>query len=228
MFGSSSATTQSNQATLSNQGISYTRALLTAPGAPKSSQTLCPTTKPNSCVSTSARGLRRRCGVLSVAMFTIRGKSKDHPEPIPQEPEEDGRSVQMLNILGEPSLCVPMWNIGSASSSISLAKVAGAARQQPPDVKIASSIGPLPIREASNPAAAELAAGGSGKVATSWSPTMRSTTCSGDDEQFRARLPGIAPRGPTRNCECTISGGCPACLCGKASSGKLEVVDPCI
>eukprot|EP00445_Apocalathium_hangoei_P031630 CAMPEP_0203923594 /NCGR_PEP_ID=MMETSP0359-20131031/63461_1 /ASSEMBLY_ACC=CAM_ASM_000338 /TAXON_ID=268821 /ORGANISM="Scrippsiella Hangoei, Strain SHTV-5" /LENGTH=157 /DNA_ID=CAMNT_0050851693 /DNA_START=251 /DNA_END=724 /DNA_ORIENTATION=- len=157
-------------------------------------------------------------------MFAIRGKSKDHPEPIPQEPEEDCRSVQMLNILGEPSLCVPMWNIGSSSSSISLAKVAGAARQQPPDVKIASSIGPLPVREASNPVAAELAAGGS----TSWSPTMRSTACNGDDEQFRAGLPGIAPRGPTRNCECTTGGDCPACLCGKASPGKLEVVDSCI
>mmetsp|Transcript_18477 Transcript_18477/g.48629 ORF Transcript_18477/g.48629 Transcript_18477/m.48629 type:complete len:221 (-) Transcript_18477:51-713(-) len=105
-------------------------------------------------------------------MFAIRGKSKDHPEPIPQEPEEDCRSVQMLNILGEPSLCVPMWNIGSSSSSISLAKVAGAARQQPPDVKIASSIGPLPVREASKTAAAELAARGSGKVAASLSPAV--------------------------------------------------------
>mmetsp|Transcript_9008 Transcript_9008/g.31897 ORF Transcript_9008/g.31897 Transcript_9008/m.31897 type:complete len:209 (+) Transcript_9008:386-1012(+) len=73
--------------------------------------------------------------------------------------------------------CVPLWNIGGASSSLSWAKVAGAAPQQPPDVKIDSSkasstIEPLPVREASKTAAAELAARGSGKVAASLSPAV--------------------------------------------------------
>mmetsp|Transcript_9007 Transcript_9007/g.31891 ORF Transcript_9007/g.31891 Transcript_9007/m.31891 type:complete len:102 (+) Transcript_9007:80-385(+) len=82
---------KSNQATLSDQDISYKRAL-TAPAAPNSSRNLCQAPEPAPRASKSAGEVRRRREDLVLAMFTINGMSKD-PEPFPQEPQEDCRSV---------------------------------------------------------------------------------------------------------------------------------------